>query len=171
MAPSHQIPQLPDSSRVRFFASLADEVIPRDLVFIDLEFTGHRPAVQLHVLRPADRGLKAARLASDESPASVAHLLKTPQKCRALAVSGAVLVTVDLTYAFVPVWATGQGISATVVGFLLALRAAVSVASRFGLGRLVAHFGRKMLIITAVGAATAGLIALPFVGMWEPSPS
>ena len=52
---------------------------------------------------------------------------------RSLTVSGAVLVTVDLMYAFVPVWATEQGISATVVGLLLALRAAVSVVSRFGL--------------------------------------
>ena len=85
---------------------------------------------------------------------------------RSLMVSGAVLVTVDLMYAFVPVWATEQGISATIVGFLLALRAAVSVVSRFGLSRLVARFGRKTLIIASIGAAAAALIALPFVGVW-----
>ncbi len=118
------------------------------------------------VIRPTDRALKAARPSSDESPARVAHLLKTPGMWRSLTVSGAVLVTVDLMYAFVPVWATEQGISATVVGLLLALRAAVSVASRFGLTRLVARFGRKTLIIASIGAAAAGLIALPFVGVW-----
>ena len=85
------------------------------------------------VIRPTDRALKAARPANNESPAPVAHLLKTPGMWRSLTVSGAVLVTVDLMYAFVPVWATEQGISATVVGLLLALRAAVSVISRFGL--------------------------------------
>ncbi len=118
------------------------------------------------VIRPTDRALKAARPVSDESPAPVAHLLKTPGMWRSLTVSGAVLVTVDLMYAFVPVWATEQGISATVVGLLLALRAAVSVVSRLGLARLVARFGRKTLIIASIGAAAVGLIALPFVGVW-----
>ena len=46
-------------------------------------------------------------------------------------------------YAFVPVWATEQNISATAVGLLLALRAAVSVLRRLGLMRLIARFGRK----------------------------
>ena len=85
---------------------------------------------------------------------------------RSLAVSGAVLVTLDLMYAFVPVWAVEQGISATTVGFLLAIRALVSVISRFGLTRLVSVFGRKPLIICSIAAAVAGLVALPFSGTW-----
>ena len=118
------------------------------------------------VIRPTDRALKAARPANNDTPAPVAHLLKTPGMWRSLTVSGAVLVTVDLMYAFVPVWAIEQGISATVVGLLLALRAAVSVISRYGLSRLVARFGRKTLIIASIAAAAAALIALPFVGAW-----
>jgi MFS family permease len=117
------------------------------------------------VIRPTDRALKAARPTNNENPAPVAQLLKTPGMWRSLTVSGAVLVTVDLMYAFVPVWATERSISATVVGLLLALRAAVSVASRFGLARLIARFGRKTLIIASIGAAALGLIALPFVGV------
>jgi len=118
------------------------------------------------ILRPIDRRLTDARVARDEKPERVAELLRTPQMWRSLIVSGAVLVTVDLMYAFVPVWATQQGISATAVGLLLALRAAVSVLSRFGLSRLVARFGRKVLIIASIGAAVVGLVALPFVGLW-----
>ena len=57
----------------------------------------------------------------------MASVLKAPGLWRSLVVSGAVLVTVDLMYAFVPVWATQQNVSAAVVGMLLALRAAVSV--------------------------------------------
>ncbi|MDF2583810.1 MAG: hypothetical protein K0R33_2453 [Mycobacterium sp.] len=118
------------------------------------------------VIRRTDRTLKRARLGDDETPARVGNLLRTPGMWRALVVSGAVLVTVDLMYVFVPVWATEEGVSATTVGFLLALRAAVSVISRFGLGRLVTRFGRKTLIIGSVVAAMAGLIALPFAGVW-----
>ena len=123
------------------------------------------------VIRPTDRALKAARPANNDSPAPVAHLLKTPGMWRSLTVSGAVLVTVDLMYAFVPVWATEQGISATVVGLLLALRAAVSVISRYGLSRLVARFGRKTLIIASIAAAAAGSSRCRSSASGGPSPS
>ena len=117
-------------------------------------------------LRRADRALTPARIADDEEPARVSELLKTPGMWRSLVVSGAVLVSLDLMYAFVPVWATEQGISATMVGLLLALRALVSVISRFGLTRLVDRFGRKMLIMGSIAAAVVALIAFPFVGVW-----
>ncbi|MET0701019.1 MAG: MFS transporter [Mycobacterium sp.] len=117
-------------------------------------------------LRPVDRGLNEARLPEDETPERVSALLKTPEMWRSLIVSGAVLVSLDLMYAFVPVWATEQGISATAVGLLLGLRALVSVLSRFGMSRLVNRFGRKVLIIASLCAAVAALTALPFVGIW-----
>lgn len=97
---------------------------------------------------------------------SVTDLVKTPQMWRSLTVSGAVLVSVDLLYAFVPVWATDRGVDATTVGLLLALRAAVTVLSRIGLTRLVERFGRKILITMSIAAAVTGLTAMPFVNLW-----
>ncbi|MGC0239605.1 MFS transporter [Arthrobacter sp. SD76] len=85
---------------------------------------------------------------------------------RSLVVSGAVMVTVDLMYAFVPVWGTEQGIGAAVVGLLLALRAAVSVVSRLGLTRLIRRFGRKAMLIVSIAAAVLSLAALPLVGVY-----
>lgn len=117
-------------------------------------------------LRRLDRSLGDARCSGDLPPPGTGALLKTPQMGRSLAVSGVVLVSLNLMYAFVPVWATERGINATAVGLLLALRAAVTVASRVGLARLVARFGRKTLITVSIGAAIAGLTALPFVGLW-----
>ena len=117
-------------------------------------------------LRRTDRALTPARIADDEDPARVSELLRTPGMWRSLVVSGAVLVSLDLMYAFVPIWATEQGISAMMVGLLLALRALVSVVSRLGLTRLVDRFGRRVLIITSIVAAVAALIAFPFVGAW-----
>ena len=49
-------------------------------------------------------------------------------------------------------------------GLLLALRAAVSVASRVGLTRLIGRFGRKAMLIVSIGAAVLSLAALPLVG-------
>ncbi|AQT81580.1 hypothetical protein B1R94_23470 [Mycolicibacterium litorale] len=115
-------------------------------------------------MRRWDRNRIQATRTAD--PERVTQLLRTPQMWRSLIVSGAVLVSVDMMYAFVPVWATDRGVSATVVGMLLALRAAVTVASRVGLSQLVRRFGRRMLITVSIGSAAAGLIALPFVGAW-----
>jgi MFS family permease len=112
--------------------------------------------------------LRRGRTSSSEltSMAAVgsANLLRTPGLWRSLVVSGAVLVTVDLLYAFIPAWATQRGIDVRTVGILLALRAAVSVVSRVGLSRLVARFGRRNLVLVSVLAAAGGLCLLPFGG-------
>jgi MFS family permease len=117
------------------------------------------------LLGGSDRAIQRKRHAQERSPIPVRSVMSTPGVWRSLVVSGAVLVTVDLMYAFVPVWATDRGISATAVGLLLSLRAAVSVISRIGLTRMVGHFGRKALLIVSITAAAVGLMALPFVGM------
>jgi hypothetical protein len=78
------------------------------------------------VLRRCDRDPGHARLADGAPPQRITNLLKTPQMWRSLTVSGVVLVSLDLMYAFVPVWAIERDISATAVGVLLALRAAVT---------------------------------------------
>ena len=72
-------------------------------------------------LRRLDRSLGDARCSGDLPPPGTGALLKTPQMGRSLAVSGVVLVSLNLMYAFVPVWATERGINATAVGLLLAL--------------------------------------------------
>ncbi|PPG27795.1 hypothetical protein C5E10_14830 [Pseudoclavibacter sp. RFBG4] len=82
---------------------------------------------------------------------------------RSVAVSAAVLVTVDLLYTFVPLWASEKGVSSVAVGALLAVRALVSVVSRVGLSRLVSRFGRKALLLVSIGCGVGALVALPFV--------
>jgi MFS family permease len=117
-------------------------------------------------LRRTDAGLRRGRNTSKTDRVSVAGVLRAPGLWRSLVVSGAVLVTVDLMYAFVPVWATEQNVSVAVVGMLLALRAAVSVLSRLGLTRLISRFGRKAMLIVSIGAAVLSLALLPLVGAW-----
>ncbi len=115
-------------------------------------------------LRRTDAALRQERRIAMGSPRGAGGVYRAPGLWRSLAVSGAVLVTVDLMYAFVPVWATEQNVSATAVGLLLALRAAVSVLSRVGLTRLLNRFGRKALLFVSIVMAVASLLALPLVG-------
>lgn len=82
----------------------------------------------------------------------------------AMVVSGFVLVTMDLLYTFMPAWGLEHGVSAVAVGFLLSLRAAVSMASRIGLGRLVARFGRRPLLAVSTAVAGIAFALIPHTG-------
>lgn len=99
-----------------------------------------------------------------ELPSGILGVLRTHGMWRAIVVSGAMLVTMDLLYTFIPLWAAERGIDAAVVGWLLALRALVSVVSRLGLGMLVARFGRKAPLVLSMACGAVALAALPFSG-------
>lgn len=117
------------------------------------------------VLRSTDVGRRTLVRSAERPNSSARAVLATPGLWRALVVSGAVLATSDLIYAFLPVLATETGISAVAVGWLLALRAGVSVCSRFGLANLISRFGRRVLLLVSILAGAAGLIALPVAGL------
>lgn len=116
------------------------------------------------VLRVGRRGSATAPPRADVPKSSLGTIVRTPGMWRALLVSGVVLTAMDLLYAFLPVWAVAQGVSVTTVGWLLALRAAVTVVSRVGLGTLVRRIGRKWLLLISLTLAAGGLTALGFVG-------
>jgi MFS family permease len=82
---------------------------------------------------------------------------------RAMAISGIVLVSMDLLYTFLPIWALDRGVPASTVGILLAVRAGVSLVSRLGLTRLVRAVGRVALIGVTTGASAVAMAALPVV--------
>ncbi|GAA2175919.1 hypothetical protein GCM10009846_27680 [Agrococcus versicolor] len=112
------------------------------------------------LLRAADRST-ASQAPEPVAPQGSLAVLRTPGLWRAILVSSAMLVTMDLLYTFLPAWAAERGIDAAVVGALLSLRALVSVASRLGLARLVARFGRKMLIVVSMALGVGALALLP----------
>ncbi|MBD8477019.1 MFS transporter [Microbacterium sp. CFBP 8794] len=119
-------------------------------------------------LRHGDTHRRTTAAKAPRAPLSA--VMKAPELWRALAVSGAVLVTVDLLYTFVPLWAVEKGIAPVTVGLLLALRAIVSVVSRLGLARIVARFGRRTLLVVAMLMGVASLVALPFANQWGAIP-
>jgi MFS family permease len=80
----------------------------------------------------------------------------------AIFASVAALSATDVFTAYMPVVGEHVGVGPAVVGVLLALRAAASLASRLGIKQLVRRFGRaRLIMLNAVGAAAA-LTALTF---------
>lgn len=76
----------------------------------------------------------------------------------------ALMATTDILVAFLPLLGKDKGVPPVIVGFLLATRAAASLASRLLLPVLLAHWSLPALVIaTLAGAATTlCLVALAF---------
>nr|WP_277603970.1 MFS transporter [Agrococcus sp. ARC_14] len=106
---------------------------------------------------------RASRSQSDHDAAGQPRArVLAPGMWRALLVSGIVLASVDLLYVFLPAWAQGAGVSAIVVGWMLSLRAAVTVVCRFGLDRLVRRFSRAGVLAASLGFGIVGFVLLVF---------
>lgn len=89
-------------------------------------------------------------------------ILRTEGIWRALVVGGIVLASVDLLFVLLPAWAIDREVDLVTVGWLLALRGTVTVASRLRIARLIARFGRRTVLTAALwlGVAGFGLLAV-----------
>jgi MFS family permease len=103
---------------------------------------------------------QGAETTSESRRGSVRTILTTPGVPAGILASIAVLSAADVFTAYMPVLGEQRGIAPGTVGLLLGLRAAASLASRIGIGRIVGFVGRLRLItLSAVAAAIA------FVGL------
>lgn len=92
-------------------------------------------------------------------------LVRTGGMWRAMVTSGTVLAALDLLMAFLPAWAEERGVSVATVGWLLALRAFVSLVSRVAVVRLIGWFTRRWTFVGSLVLGVVGLALLPFVGV------
>lgn len=114
------------------------------------------------------RGSAARRPAAERaapSGATLSRLVRTDGMWQAMVASGSVLAALDLLMAFLPAWAEERGVSVAAVGWLLALRAAVSVVTRAGVVRLIDVFTRRGTLVGSLVLGVVGLAVLPFVGV------
>lgn len=95
-------------------------------------------------------------------------LLRKPGLIKALIASAIVLSSIDLFLAYIPALGHERGLTAVIVGAMLATRSAFSMISRFFLGRMVAFLGRRALLVwsIAVSAVALGGMAVPLPGGW-----
>ncbi|MBM6402143.1 MFS transporter [Phycicoccus sonneratiae] len=156
-----------------FAASLGQSVGPALLLFFG---SGHAipntgaifasACVAALLLLLVSLGLKrTVRLSPPPGQAEVGtrQLIRLPGLARALLTSCVVLAAVDITLVYVPALGAERGIAAGTIGVLLAIRGLASMASRIGLGALVARLGRRRLLVTftLLAASAMALAALP----------
>jgi predicted MFS family arabinose efflux permease len=110
--------------------------------------------------------IAAAEAGSSEPTTSrraFSELIRTDGMWQAMLTSGTVLAALDLLMAFLPVWAEERGVSVTTVGWLLAVRALVSLLSRVGVVHLVEALSRRWTFVGSLVLGVVGLALLPFV--------
>jgi MFS family permease len=105
----------------------------------------------------AERGrARGAPAGADSSQGSPWAIVRTRGVAAGIFASIAVLSATDIVTAYLPVLGEEKGIGPGVVGVLLALRAAASMASRLGIATIVRLVGRLRLIaLGAVASAAA----------------
>lgn len=81
---------------------------------------------------------------------------------RVLAVSSLTQLGTDLFQFFMPVYGYGIGLSASVIGGILATFAAASVTVRLFLARLIARFGEEKLLAYSFYFGAASFLLIPF---------
>ncbi|WP_433798770.1 MFS transporter [Actinomycetospora sp. CA-084318] len=95
-------------------------------------------------------------------------LLRRPGMRPGLLVSLALLATVDLVTAYLPLLAEERGIAPSVVGVLLGARAGASLASRLLLGRLAARWARSTLVVASAAGSAVALVVAAWPGAGVP---
>jgi MFS family permease len=119
------------------------------------------PATLFAALGERGRGQGAGDTLSRRG--SVRTILHTRGVPAGIFASIAVLSAADIFTAYMPVIGEQRGIAPGMVGVLLALRAGASMATRIGIGRIVARVGRERLIILSALGAAVSLGAISFV--------
>jgi MFS family permease len=94
---------------------------------------------------------------------SLLSILRTPGVLRAILVSTTVLSSIDIIVIYMPALGQERLWPASLVGALLAIRAASSMTMRVVLGRLAGRFGRPVLLSLSMAVSAVALVALPFV--------
>ena len=113
------------------------------------------------LIRPAAIRASAARDGAGSRSTSLLGILRTPGVLRAILVSTTVLSAVDIMIAYMPALGEERLWPASLVGLLLAIRAASSMGMRLVLGNLAARYGRGRLLTASMAVSAASLVLLP----------
>jgi MFS family permease len=90
------------------------------------------------------------------------ELLKKPGMFAAIFTSLAISSTADILVVFLPLYGNENQFSAMAIGVIISIRAATSMASRYFLGSLSAHFTTKQLLVSSNSISVLACAAMAF---------
>lgn len=118
-------------------------------------------------LRPDDRGRYQSMEGREERTAApmraLGRVLAVPSMPQAMLASLAVLTSIDILAAYLPAYGEANGMSVQTVGFLLAVRAAASMAVRLVMVPLIVLLHRRPLLVLSMLLPAVALATFPFL--------
>jgi MFS family permease len=137
----------PDTGPVYLSAAIAALAV--SLIGVTLAFDRGRPTRE-----------RAERAQDEPLGQAFRRVLSVPSMGQAMLAGVAVVVSINVLIAYLPAYGEAEGISVQVVGLLLALRAAASMASRVLMGAMRNRLGRRNLLIACMLAPSVALFAV-----------
>ncbi|MEK8126306.1 MFS transporter [Paenibacillus filicis] len=134
-----------------FLVSVFIGVLPVALAFLV-------PVIQMRVKDAQSEG------AVQEHAGSPLQLLRIPLLRKALASSALVLYSRDIFVAYFPLYAAGLGISASAIGWIIAVQGLAMVVVRLLLGTMTVRFGRDRVLLASIMLAGLAFLLVPFAG-------
>jgi MFS family permease len=122
----------------------------------------------LFARRPKVRRPTEGQAAAGSPPAvppveSALQILRRPGVAWNMLAAMALLGTIDILVAFLPLLGEERGVAPVVVGTLLAVRACASIASRLMLSQLLQRFSRYQLLVASLLGAGSALLFTPLL--------
>ena len=120
-------------------------------------------AAVLIMLLPEKRASDAGEERGPEEPffTVLSRILRRPGVPSAMFVSIVVISTIDILVAYLPIFGEISGLSVQLVGLLLSVRAASTLASRLFMTQLLQRFGWGPTLVSSLAMAAASLAILP----------
>jgi MFS family permease len=97
-----------------------------------------------------------------QATGGVRAMLLDPNVRRTLITSSVLLASLNLYQFYMPVYARSVGLSASIIGVVLAINSAAAFVVRGFLPRLVGRFGEEKALVYAFYMGAASLLAVPF---------
>ncbi len=120
-------------------------------------------AAALITLLPEKRAGDAGEERGPEEPffTVLSRILRRPGVPSAMFVSIVVISTIDILVAYLPIFGEISGLSVQLVGLLLSVRAASTLASRLFMTQLLRRFGWGPTLVSSLAMAAVSLAILP----------
>lgn len=113
--------------------------------------------------RLLERASKSATQNAVSSLGALRQVMVVRSMPRAMLASLTVLTSIDILAVYLPAYGEAKGLSVQTVGFLLAARAAASIASRLVMLPLIRAFGRRWLLVLSMAIPALAFMPLAFI--------
>jgi len=143
------------------FVGFAIDALRYPLTFLCLSLYTAAWGVALYARRNAIPS--ATRAEAERTPRAIGDLLRLPELRNALITNGAVMAGLDMFNLYLPVYARGLGISASVIGLIIGAFASAAIVTRLAIPPIAKRWGEQRMLAAALALGAAAFATFPLL--------